>query len=196
MARVDRVVFDKTGTLTRGDIRVDRCIALTDVASEHCLNIAAALELSSEHPLARAFQSVDGKLVAESTRTFAGCGVEGSIDVHRYRIGTPEFVALLRGSHTSAASSETHCGTLISLGDEHHELALLRLTDTPREEAPTSIADRTTESPLGRSIQFRIVAAGCTWTDTALAGGGRHVDQLARRHAQCHAVAAAAITPG
>jgi len=140
LARIDRIVFDKTGTLTRGDVRIERCTAVSNLSSARCLEIAAALELASEHPLSRAFRMVDRPYVATAIQVFAGRGVEGIVDSHRYRIGTPEFVAQLRGASTSATFAEAQTGTLVCLGDEHHELALILLCDTPRENAASAIA--------------------------------------------------------
>ncbi len=50
---VTTVVFDKTGTLTRGDMRVVE-VAVDDVDRDRALALVAAVESSSEHPVARA----------------------------------------------------------------------------------------------------------------------------------------------
>lgn len=133
LATVDEFVLDKTGTLTQGDIRVRRCRALGDVDAARCLEIAAALEATSEHPLARAFARPGQP--ASDIRAVAGAGLEGCVDGHRYRIGTPEFVAQLRGELTHAGHTTQSAGPAIFLGDERQELALFELQDMPRPEA-------------------------------------------------------------
>ena len=139
LARIDRVVFDKTGTLTHGDIAVGRCVALGVHNEYECLRIAAALELASEHPLARAFARFGNSLRAEHVSTVAGAGLEGTVDGKVYRIGTREFVAALRGA-TAPVLPTKLTGTVVSLGDALGELALFELQDVPRLSARFAVA--------------------------------------------------------
>lgn len=52
MAKVDTVVIDKTGTLTEGKPKLTQIITLKEKNEEEILQIAASLEIASEHPLA------------------------------------------------------------------------------------------------------------------------------------------------
>jgi Cu+-exporting ATPase len=54
LRQIDTVVVDKTGTLTEGRPRVETVIAAEGFSEEEILNLAAALEKASEHPLAEA----------------------------------------------------------------------------------------------------------------------------------------------
>jgi len=58
LREIDTLVVDKTGTLTIGHPALDRVIALAPWKENELLGLAAGLERSSEHPLARAI--VDG----------------------------------------------------------------------------------------------------------------------------------------
>ena len=99
LAKVTRVVFDKTGTLTDGMPKVSNCTPLELVPAADCLDIAAALELSSEHPIARAFAGVARRSLDVSDSTVvAGGGVEGIVDGRRYRIGTRAFATYRAGA--------------------------------------------------------------------------------------------------
>jgi Cu2+-exporting ATPase len=138
LAKVDEFVLDKTGTLTQGDIRVRRCVVLGDAGEARCLEIAAALESTSEHPLARAF-APHGR-PAGDIRAVAGAGLEGWVDERRYRIGTPEFVAQLRGEPTRAGNAAESGGPAIFLGDERQALARFELQDMPRPEVADFVA--------------------------------------------------------
>lgn len=51
---VNAVVFDKTGTVTEGKPKVTDVVAIGKVSEAAIVEIAAALERSSEHPLAEA----------------------------------------------------------------------------------------------------------------------------------------------
>lgn len=58
LAHVDTAVFDKTGTLTRGSFTVTDAVSLTaDTDIRKLFTVAASLEESSEHPIARSVVS-------------------------------------------------------------------------------------------------------------------------------------------
>ena len=48
------VALDKTGTLTQGRPQLLRCVPLSGVSERDALQMAAAVQSGSEHPLARA----------------------------------------------------------------------------------------------------------------------------------------------
>ena len=77
LAEATQVVFDKTGTLTLGKPEVQSVQILHDDYDEaECLQIAAALEQASTHPIARAFRS-DGPLpVVSDAENHVAQGVE------------------------------------------------------------------------------------------------------------------------
>ena len=142
LARVDHIVFDKTGTLTRGELRVSRCVPLLAISESRCLQIAASLEQASEHPLARAFAGHPGAGRVDHLVTFAGQGVQGSIEDRVYRIGSPQFVAELHTSTEPAHEPPAELsGSLIMLGDEQRALAWFELTDSVRPAAAQVVHD-------------------------------------------------------
>jgi len=55
--RVDVVAFDKTGTLTAGEPRIIACELASGVDGNRMLALAAAVQATSEHPLARAIRA-------------------------------------------------------------------------------------------------------------------------------------------
>jgi Cu2+-exporting ATPase len=96
MRTVDAVLFDKTGTLTRGTPAVSEVVGL-DVPREEVLRLAAAVEASSEHPVARAIVDAaraNGEMATASAfRSAAGRGVAGVVGRSSIEVGGP---ALLR----------------------------------------------------------------------------------------------------
>ena len=94
LERVRTIAFDKTGTLTEGRP------ALTDVAlaegeaRDDVLRLAAAVEASSEHPLARSIvAAADGPLpVVRDFASVAGAGVRGEVEGRAVRVGTAAFL--------------------------------------------------------------------------------------------------------
>lgn len=94
---VDTVLLDKTGTLTRPEFRIVRVEALAELDEAACLDLAAALETGSRHPLARAFDAVKTTRRAESVNEVPGLGVSAMIDGLAYRL-CPDH---LDGVHTA-----------------------------------------------------------------------------------------------
>jgi Cu2+-exporting ATPase len=94
MRTVGAVLFDKTGTLTMGKPAV-RGTAGVDVPADEVLRLAAAVEASSEHPIARAIAAAaDGDIPsATDFRALPGRGVEAVVEGVPVRVGGP---ALLR----------------------------------------------------------------------------------------------------
>jgi P-type Cu+ transporter len=84
LARVDTIVLDKTGTLTEGAPRLVTIVAAEGHEPDEVLDLAAALEQASEHPLARAIVEgarVRGRAVnlAEDFSAEPGAGVRGRV---------------------------------------------------------------------------------------------------------------------
>src|SRR5216683_2210604 len=99
LAKVDTLVVDKTGTLTFGkplvmDVAVFEAGAFS---KDDLLSIAASLERSSEHPLARAIvrAAKEKKLPLSSAtefRSISGRGVEGFVSGKSVLAGTAAFL--------------------------------------------------------------------------------------------------------
>ncbi|MEN9220417.1 MAG: heavy metal translocating P-type ATPase [Thermostichales cyanobacterium GMQP_bins_62] len=92
--QVTTVVFDKTGTLTQGHPQV------TQIWSRHgdpekLLQMAAAVEQHSEHPLARAVVEGAGEQdlpEVQDFRAYPGQGVEATLQGSRIQIGTQAWL--------------------------------------------------------------------------------------------------------
>jgi P-type Cu+ transporter len=84
LEKVDTVVVDKTGTLTEGKPRVTSLIPTVESTEAQLLQVAAALERASEHPLANAVlaaakeRAIDIGSVADF-RSFTGKGITGRV---------------------------------------------------------------------------------------------------------------------
>lgn len=92
-SRVDAVAFDKTGTLTHGRPEVANVVALDGSSAEDLLEVAAALESHSNHPLARAIvratpNAEDLEQPAEFTES-AGVGVSGVLGGEKWELASP-----------------------------------------------------------------------------------------------------------
>ena len=138
--RASHVVFDKTGTLTVGKPVLQGVMLYHIDGRAHCLQLAAALEAGSAHPIAQALLAAAGKqqLRATGLREDAGQGMEGYVDGVRYRLGRADFVARL-GSRFLAPAKVSGVSQ-VWLGSEAGVLARFDLADGLREDAAEVVA--------------------------------------------------------
>ena len=97
LPKLNHIVFDKTGTLTLGSLSItDIQMVATgqeSVAKEKLMQYAAALEASSLHPIARAFQPYSNQTIKVlDKKSFVGNGLQGVIDGHLVKIGSQSFI--------------------------------------------------------------------------------------------------------
>ncbi len=95
---VEIFALDKTATITEGKPRVTEVTSHDGDSSEKRINeiigIAAALERTSTHPLARAIvEAADGSTVAEKSEYRIGYGVIGTVGGEEYALGNPRLAA-------------------------------------------------------------------------------------------------------
>ncbi len=100
MEKVNVLVVDKTGTLTEGKPRVVAIVPAEGFAETEVLRLAAALERSSEHPLAAAVlaEAAARGLTAPRAAGFAsltGKGVSGMVERRRVALGSAALLAEL-----------------------------------------------------------------------------------------------------
>lgn len=94
--KVDTVVLDKTGTLTQGRPAVTDVLPAAEEAD--LLQIAASLELRSEHPFAKAITEYANSaetLSVDDFQTLPGQGVCGIIDGRKYYGGNQKLMCSL-----------------------------------------------------------------------------------------------------
>ena len=143
------VAFDKTGTLTEGRFEVG-AITTDGIPEADALAIAAALEQSSEHPLAAAIVSAATErgitIAAAGTVTAVpGKGITGSAAGAAYRIGKPEWavenkVAVPAGLQTALDAAGERGDSAVLLFDEQRALAVFSLRDRIRPSARRAVS--------------------------------------------------------
>jgi Cu2+-exporting ATPase len=96
--RITTVLFDKTGTLTEGSFAVSDVQSHGDGYDENrVLQLAASLEQSSEHPIARGIlrraEEAGVELIAVDEFTaIKGKGVEGTVEGHKVAVVSPGYL--------------------------------------------------------------------------------------------------------
>ena len=118
LAAVRVVAFDKTGTLTTGKLTVVDVMALDGRTSSEILQVAAAIETRSEHPVAKAIVAAArarGSAISHASRFQAvpGMGAEADVDGVRVAVGNERLfqsgplaaaIVATRREHAVAAS--------------------------------------------------------------------------------------------
>jgi heavy metal translocating P-type ATPase len=129
LGRVDTVVVDKTGTLTEGRPGVSGVRSATGEAD--ILRWAAAVEIHSEHPIARAIVHYAGErgIVPEPATDFVstpGEGVAGLVAGKRVRV-------------EKAAGEASAPSTLVSVSVDGVLVGTIALTDRIRDTTPAAV---------------------------------------------------------
>lgn len=141
------VAFDKTGTLTEGKPKVTDIIPLSAQSPEELLRLTAALEMLSEHPIAKAIvQAAQAKQLelpkATELQAIPGVGVHGRVNQEEFRIGKLECLKghILPAEHKQLAQQlEQEGKTVIYVQAQNQLLGLLAIQDTLRPQARNAV---------------------------------------------------------
>ena len=151
LARPGVIVFDKTGTLTEGRLEL-----AAFSGDETTRALARAVEATSNHPIARAFQRTlpDPQLSCSEREELPG-GVRARVLGHEVLVGSPAFVRnALRGlpiETTERAEAHAAAGqTPVIVAIDGQARAVAALADTVRADASRSLARL---SALGFELQ-------------------------------------------
>lgn len=132
MTRIDTVVMDKTGTLTKGVFKVQKVETAEGIQADKLLEIAAALESKSTHPVALAVVEHVGKtaqtLPVSAVEEIAGHGIRGNVSgddvlagnlklMQKFGIPTPPAVAEMVETFVLVAINGKYAGC-ITIADE------------------------------------------------------------------------------
>jgi len=97
MGKVRAIAFDKTGTLTTGKLEVAEIIPTTGHSAAEVLQIAAALEAYSEHPIGQAIVAAAQQkqlAIAPAMGVYShpGQGIIGEVGDRKVMVGKADFV--------------------------------------------------------------------------------------------------------
>lgn len=140
LREVDTLVVDKTGTLTVGRPEVGQIVPADGWAAPDVLQLAASLNRSSEHPLAKAMQhaaAADGVVLSEPEDFAAepGFGVRGRVDGRNVVVGNAELMAA-NGIQVRPADAEQ---TLIHVAADGRLIGTIALRDEIKPSTPDAV---------------------------------------------------------
>ncbi|MBD2504766.1 heavy metal translocating P-type ATPase [Anabaena azotica] len=153
IGKVRAIAFDKTGTLTTGQVQVSQVIATSNYTEDDVLKVAAALESSSEHPIAQAIVQAAKDLDwvrAVEVQAIPGQGIVGTANNQQIIVGKAAFVQQytnkLPQELVEAAPSLEHQGKTVvwvaqaGSKEEYNVIGIIAIADMIRPEAPATIA--------------------------------------------------------
>ncbi|QYK03093.1 heavy metal translocating P-type ATPase [Shewanella psychrotolerans] len=161
LPKIEHVVFDKTGTLTCGSLTIAHIELYSDLSEKRVLSIAAALESSSLHPIARAFEKYrDNSILTSHSRNLSGLGIKANIDNETFCIGSAQFINAELNIALPILDQQA-----VYLADKSKMLARFDLVDEIRPDAAATVS--------------QLKAMNC---DVSIASGdsSSHVDEVAK----------------
>ena len=151
--RIDTVVMDKTGTLTLGRPAVTLVVPVPGVDEARVLDLAAALETGSEHPLGeaivrRARETELGFAKVSGFEAIVGRGVRGVVDGAEVLVGSRRMLeergvdpAALAALLPQADAIAGDGGTVVFVAADGAALGLIAVTDPVKAESAEAVRD-------------------------------------------------------
>ena len=143
LAKIDTVLLDKTGTLTYGRPQVARIAPVEGFKPDDLLEIAAAAERNSEHPLARAVVAAaqDGHLPVGKPSDFTyapGKGVYAHVDGHTVVVGN---AALLEEAGIPLPAMDPAAGARILVARDGLFAGSIQISDQVRDGVSEAVRE-------------------------------------------------------
>ena len=144
LGKLDTLAFDKTGTLTKGEPYVEQTIVYDE---SRFFEVAAAIEKSSSHPLAKAImkemerRGIEAKN-ADQIETVSGRGIVATYEGAKYWLGNEksmEHLTIPETVQSSIQQLKEQGLTLVLVADEHQVLGMFGIADEIREESRSVI---------------------------------------------------------
>ena len=132
LAKAEVAVFDKTGTLTEGKFSI-----LRTHGDARALQLAAAVERHSSHPLAEAFAGVASALVAEDVCERSGMGLSATVEGKRVLVGN---LRLMQADGVEVPAIDT-VSSLIYVAEGGTYVGAAEIEDAVRSDAKGTLED-------------------------------------------------------
>ena len=148
--QVDTVIFDKTGTLTHGKPALTDVVVLGQWSEEEVLQVAAAAEKPSEHPLAQAIVEAakERQLEVKAVTSFEavpGYGVIAELEGRKIRAGTRRLMEQANlpvdkvESLMTELESKGKTAMIVAIDEEI--IAVIAVADTIKESSARAVME-------------------------------------------------------
>lgn len=148
IAQADTIVFDKTGTLTEGVFRVSEVVGISGVESSKVIELAAAAESYSNHPIAKSivsFYGNGGKTVNKDdiieVKEIAGKGICLKHKEGTYYVGNQSLLEYYGISADEKLKEKIsgYAGTVCYLADEKKCMGYITISDVIKKESVSGV---------------------------------------------------------
>ena len=153
LAKVQVIALDKTGTVTRGEPEVTEIVMAPNArkTEEELLSIASAIELHSQHPLAKAIvriaeqRKIEPDRSVEEFRSLTGAGAVAEVGGECVHLGKPLLFADELGVSLSDVQShidrlQSSGNTVVIIGTAKELWGLIGIRDNVRPNVAKAIA--------------------------------------------------------
>ncbi len=147
--RITHVLTDKTGTLTEGKPRVTTCVPSRGIDEQQLIGMAASIEQSSEHPLARAVidYAKERKVNLQAVQDFesiTGGGIKGKINGQVIILGKQKFIedqkiTIPDDLKNKAEQLQEKAQTVVWLAADQKVMGMLGISDPIKKSTPEAI---------------------------------------------------------
>jgi len=164
MRTVDVVLFDKTGTLTKGEPAVTSVAVVDGVSEADLIALAAAVEVDSEHPLARAIVRAASVVPADAgvgAATLPAGARAASAPADAGVASVPPDVGVGAGARAASASADTGAATLpagVGAASVPADAGAGRSLTDAADDSRAGAADADGSDPVSAPASARLVA--------------------------------------
>ena len=147
--RITHLIVDKTGTLTAGKPRVTAVIGTPGFDENIVLSLAAAVEVHSEHPLARAVANEairKGVSLRDATafRSITGAGTQAVVEGKDVLVGNRDFLQSNRLTVSNELTEKANelsdqGGSVVWVGTDGCAVGIIGISDPVKESTPGAI---------------------------------------------------------
>lgn len=144
---LNAVVFDKTGTLTKGEFGVTDIVSSGNYTDEEVLQLAAAIEQNSEHPIAAGItKSAKEKELSigrvSDFESITGKGIQGNVDGQKVNVVSPGYVNSSKLDYNQKQFNELseEGKTVVFVLVEDQLAGMIALADIVRSTAKEAVA--------------------------------------------------------
>lgn len=144
---LDAVVFDKTGTLTLGKFGVTDVVPIENYTDEEVLQLAAAIEQNSEHPIAAGIVNSTkekGLTIGRVSdfESIPGKGIQGNVNGQKVNVVSPGYMDSheLRYNQERFEQLSEEGKTVVFVLAEDQLAGMIALADIVRDSAKEAVA--------------------------------------------------------
>jgi Cd2+/Zn2+-exporting ATPase len=140
LTQVDTIVLDKTGTLTKGNFEVQKVVLIKDNESDF-INLVAALESNSTHPIARAIVQYAGDSYKtksiSNVEEISGHGLKGNVDNKEILAGNHKLLDKFNIPFDKQLNNLTDTTVFVAMDSKF--AGYITIADTLKDDAKTAI---------------------------------------------------------